>query len=117
MNAQELKILLLEDNVFDVELIKYALRPLTVPFTVTHVTTLEAFSRELAENSPGVVLSDFDLMTFTALDALVEFKAANLPIPFILVTGEQSEEIAVDCIKKGADDYLLKNTLKRLHRQ
>ncbi|MES2767319.1 MAG: PAS domain S-box protein [Bacteroidota bacterium] len=114
MNVQELKILLLEDNVFDVELIKYALRPLPVAFAVTHVATLEAFTHELTENAPDVVLSDFDLMTFTALDALVEFQASKLHIPFILVTGEQSEEIAVDCIKKGADDYLLKNTLKRL---
>jgi PAS domain S-box-containing protein len=114
MNTRELKILLLEDNVFDVELIKYALRPLPMPFTVVHVATLEAFTDELKNNAPDVILSDFDLMTFTALDALAEFQQTKLHIPFILVTGEQSEEIAVDCIKKGADDYLLKNTLKRL---
>lgn len=114
MNVSELKILLLEDNVFDVELIKYALKPLPVAFKVTHVTTLEAFQQELSERAPDLVLSDFDLMTFTALDALAIFQESNLHIPFILVTGEQSEEIAVDCIKKGADDYLLKNTLKRL---
>ena len=51
---------------------------------------------------------------FNAIDALHALKAHKVELPFILVTGSMSEEVAVECIKEGADDYILKSSLKRL---
>src|SRR5207248_486620 len=63
---------------------------------------------------PDAIISDYSLPQFNALEALQILQIHDTPIPFILVTGTQSEQVAVDCIKEGADDYILKSSLKRL---
>jgi PAS domain S-box-containing protein/putative nucleotidyltransferase with HDIG domain len=66
------------------------------------------------DDKPDVILADFSMPQFTALRALNLLKERQLEIPFIVVTGTISEEVAVDCMKQGATDYLLKDRLSRL---
>ena len=63
---------------------------------------------------PDVILSDHSLNRFDSIEALELCQAQQLIIPFILVTGAVSEEFAADCMRRGADDYILKSNLKRL---
>jgi PAS domain S-box-containing protein len=112
--TEELRILLLEDVSDDAELIKRELRKSNLAFSFRCVYRTKDYLRELTEFSPHIVLSDFTLGEFNALDALALLKQHAPSLPFILVTGSQSEEVAVACIKEGADDYILKSSLTRL---
>jgi two-component system sensor histidine kinase UhpB len=69
---------------------------------------------EALRDPPDVVLSDHALPQFSALEALQLLRQHGSDIPFILVTGTQSEEVAAQCLQEGADDYLLKGNLYRL---
>lgn len=112
--TEELRILLLEDVSDDAELIKRELRKGNIAFTSRRVYTSKEYLRELEDFSPHIVISDFTLGEFNALDALALLQQHRPELPFILVTGSQSEEVAVACIKDGADDYILKSSLTRL---
>ncbi len=112
--TKTLRILMLEDVPTDALLIERELRRAKIEFISSCVDTEEGFLRELRAFHPEVVLSDFALPQFDALEALRLLKRERLDLPFILVTGSQSEEVAVSCIKEGADDYILKSSLKRL---
>jgi two-component system, cell cycle sensor histidine kinase and response regulator CckA len=111
---QPLKILLVEDNPADAELITYELKRAEVDHESHCVATKKDFLAELRKTAPDAIISDFSMPQFNALDALHALKAHRVEVPFILVTGSQSEEVAVECIKEGADDYILKSSLKRL---
>ena len=74
----------------------------------------EGFLKELAEFSPDVIISDFSMPQFTALDALRLLNERKMDLPFIVVTGTGSEEVAVACLKEGAYDYVVKENLKKL---
>ena len=112
--SNHLNVLIIEDVPADAELIEYELRKGKVNFEARCVQSEEEFVRELDTNRPDVIVSDFSLPQFDALAALEILRERKLQIPFVLVTGSQSEETAVRCIKKGADDYILKESLKRL---
>ena len=109
-----LRILLIEDNPADAELITYELKRAAVEHESHCVATKKEFLAELRKSPPDAIISDFSMPQFNALDALHALKAHRVDVPFILVTGSQSEEVAVECIKEGADDYILKSSLKRL---
>jgi PAS domain S-box-containing protein len=109
-----LNVLILEDVPADAELIQYELRKAKLNFDARCVESEAEFVRALEADKPDVILSDFSLPQFNALAALEILRERKLQIPFVLVTGSQSEEVAVRCIKKGADDYILKESLKRL---
>jgi len=109
-----LNVLILEDVPADAELIQYELRKAKLNFDARCVESEKEFVRALETQRPDVILSDFSLPQFNALEALEILRERKLHIPFVLVTGSQSEEVAVRCIKKGADDYILKESLKRL---
>jgi len=111
---QELRILLLEDRTEDVELINRVLRKESIHFIHVAVDSKEHFENALNVFKPEVILSDHALPQFNSLDALMMVKHKGLKIPFILVTGTVSEEFAVNCLKLGADDYILKSNLMRL---
>ena len=95
-------------------MIEGELRAARVPFALRRVETWPAFMAELQRRLPDIVLSDFTLPSFSALEALHYLTQHHQEIPFILVTGNRSEEVAVECIREGADDYILKASLKRL---
>jgi len=111
---KELKILILEDVEEDAVLVDYALRKEKFAFTRIRVDTREQFSEALDSFHPDVILSDHSLPQFNSLEALKICQTKKLDIPFILVTGAVSEEFAVNCLKRGADDYVLKTNLSRL---
>src|SRR5262245_43111587 len=111
---KELSILIIEDVPSDAEAIENELRGEHIPFHAQRLETREAFLEALKNSPPDIVLSDFTLPNFNALEALHLLQEQHCDIPFILVTGSRSEEVAVECIKEGADDYILKASLKRL---
>jgi PAS domain S-box-containing protein len=85
-------------------------------FDVEHAVaeSREDFRAALAENNFDVVLADYRLPSWSGLDALVELRRAGKDIPFLLVAGTLGEEVAVECIKQGVNDYVLKDHLSRL---
>lgn len=109
-----LKILMLEDLQDDVGLIERTLRKQGISFTTRRVDTREEFTTALSAFAPDVILSDHALPQFNSLEALHICQELALNVPFILVTGTVSEEFAVNCLKQGADDYVLKSNMVRL---
>lgn len=115
---RHLKILLLEDSADDVDLIERELRQSGIDFSIMTVKRKEEFEKGLREFQPDIILSDHSLPQFNSIEAMKiwkDFQAAHgTAIPFILITGSVSEEFAVQSIKSGAHDYILKDRLKRL---
>jgi two-component system, cell cycle sensor histidine kinase and response regulator CckA len=111
---EETRILILEDVPADAELIERELRRAGILFISCHVHTREAFVKALREFGPEVVLSDYNLPQFSGPEALRLLKQMGSPAPFILITGSLTEEVAVECMKDGAHDYILKTSLTRL---
>lgn len=111
---EKLRILIVEDVATDAELIQMELDVATLQYETERVESKEVFKEKLLLHPPDIILSDYSLPKFTALEALQIRNQININIPFILVTGNQTEEIAVECIKNGADDYVLKSSLTRL---
>ncbi|MEY2410193.1 MAG: hypothetical protein QOF48_2863 [Verrucomicrobiota bacterium] len=109
-----LEILIIEDVPPDAKAIEAELREARIDFRSRRIETRAAFAEELERRRPDIVLSDFTLPSFDALEALRMLKARRPDVPFILITGNRSEEVAVECIHEGADDYILKASLKRL---
>lgn len=112
--GESLRVLILEDVAADAELVQAELRRAAIPFIARCVDTRDAYMCCLSEFAPHIILSDFSMPSFDAMEALHLLKGTSDETPFILVTGSQSEEVAVRCMREGADDYILKSTLKRL---
>jgi len=111
---KEIKILMLEDMEEDAGLIDEVLQADKIVFSRVRVDTREEFTDALKKFRPDVVLSDHSLPSFNSIEALKICHENGLNVPFILVTGTVSEEFAVNCLKRGADDYVLKSNLSRL---
>ncbi|MES2893494.1 MAG: PAS domain S-box protein [Bacteroidota bacterium] len=115
---QQLKILLLEDSEDDADLIQLELRNGGINFTSLVVDTKKDFLSGILYFKPDIVISDHSMPQFNSAEALRIYKSylkeQNLSAPFILVAGTISEDFAVQCIKDGADDYILKDRLQRL---
>jgi PAS domain S-box-containing protein len=113
MNAK-IKILHLEDFPEDAELVEYELHKGNLQFEKRVVDNKEDYEKLLTDFNPDIILSDHSLPSFDSFQALAVLKEKRLDIPFILVTATMSEEFAVDIMKRGADDYILKDRLQRL---
>jgi len=111
---KKLRILLLEDVASDAELTERELRKAKLAFSLERVETKEAFVRELEEFRPHLILGDYKLPTFDGLSALTISQEKCPDIPFIFVSGAIGEELAIETLKKGATDYVLKDHLSRL---
>lgn len=111
---KKLRILHLEDVSSDAELVNFALKRGKLDFERLLVDTREKFINALANFTPDVILSDHSLPSFNSHEALELYHESGLNVPFILITATISEDYAVDIIKKGADDYILKDRLERL---
>jgi two-component system, cell cycle sensor histidine kinase and response regulator CckA len=109
-----LRALILEDSTDDVELLLLHLR--RMGFMVTHsvAENKKQFLAALREKDFDVVLSDYALPGWTGLDAARELRGMGKDTPLLLVTGTLGEEAAVECIKQGVTDYILKDNLQRL---
>ena len=112
--TKPIKVLHLEDKFADAELIKREMRVFPVPFEWLWVSNRSDFEKALDLYLPDIVISDHSLQNFTSIDAFEILKKSKLNIPFILVTATMSEEFAVDMMKIGITDYLLKDRLQRL---
>jgi len=115
---KSLRILLLEDLPDDAVLIERQLRNAGMDFTSLVAEEKTAFETALTSFKPDVILCDHSLPGFNSIEAFQLCKtreeATGVIIPFILVTGNVSEEFAVLSLKAGVDDYILKDRLKRL---
>ncbi len=111
--STSLNLLLLEDSLNDAELILEVLREAGFELTFRRVDSQANYLREL-DQPPDFILSDYSMPQFTAFDALRLMKERGLDIPFIVVSGCIGEDMAVQCMKAGATDYLLKDRLARL---
>lgn len=115
---RKFKILLLEDSPEDVDLIERELKRGGIDFTSVVVRKKDEYEKALYTFDPDVILSDHSLPQFNSIEAMELWKKfqkeKNAAIPFILVTGSVSEEFAVQSIKAGAVDYILKDRLRRL---
>ena len=108
-----LRVLHLEDSELDHELEMAHLRRGGVQVETTRVDSEPAF-RAALEEPWDIVLSDFNVPGFSGLAALDIVKASERPLPFILISGEIGEDVAVAAMRNGASDYLLKANLARL---
>jgi PAS domain S-box-containing protein len=109
-----LKILFVEDLPSDVELAVLELRKEKLKFEHTAVCTREDLIKALNEFKPDLIISDYMMPAFNGLQALKVSKEFDPEIPFILCTGSINEETAVECIKAGATDYIIKEHMTRL---
>lgn len=110
----EIRILLLEDNSTDAELVRHALKQGGLLYSWKHVDNRSAFTHELEGSPPDLILSDFSLPSFDGYTALAIAQQKCPDVPFIFVTGTLGEEVAIETLKKGATDYVLKHRLARL---
>ena len=110
---RELRILLLEDVTTDAELTERELLKANISFAATRVATKEAYLAELT-NNPDIILADFSLPGFSGSEALALAREKCPDIPFVFVSGAIGEERAIESLKQGATDYVLKQRLSRL---
>jgi signal transduction histidine kinase len=114
MDPEPLRILLLEDTDTDAELVERALRRGGLDFVLQRAVAEADFVSALRDFRPDVVLADYRLPSFDGLSALRIVRAASSELPFIVVSGTLGDETAVEVLKLGATDYILKDRLNRL---
>ena len=109
-----LKVLLLDDDPIDAELNIAALQEGGYEVKWQRVDRRETYAQALAQGDFEIVLSDYSLPDFDGLTALKLFLQRGLQLPFVLVSGNIGEEVAIESLKAGATDYVLKSRLERL---
>ncbi|MGD0570212.1 MAG: ATP-binding protein [Candidatus Sulfotelmatobacter sp.] len=109
-----LRALLVEDNPLDATLVLRALYKEGFDVAADVVQDEAAFRSSLCKNPPEVVLADYNLPNWKGMEALAVLRQEGLDIPMILVTGALGDVNAVECIKQGVTDYVLKDGLTRL---
>nr|WP_298719987.1 response regulator [uncultured Steroidobacter sp.] len=108
------RILLLEDSEIDAELAITHLSKSETQSNVRRVSTREDFMREIETGSYDVVLADYSLPDFDGLAALDIVRERHPDMPFIFVSGVVGEEFAINALRRGATDYVMKRGLSRL---
>src|SRR5438067_1650052 len=108
------RVLYVEDNPHDAKLCCRQIEKAGFAIATDIVTTAEEFTTALGTKSYDFVLADYNLPSFSGMEALELLQRDGRDIPFILVTGTVGEETAVECIKRGATDYVLKDRPARL---
>jgi len=111
---QSLRVLILEDDPQDAELMAEMLRRAGHALTVEVTDSPEQFQQQLKQSDFDVILADYNLHGWDARDALEILRQEGKDVPLIVVTGTLGDEAAVECIKQGAADYILKDRLHRL---
>jgi signal transduction histidine kinase len=116
LRPSSLNILHLEDSELDHQLVCHALRKEALPFQITRVDALDSFSQQITSQTFDIVLADYRLPGFTALDAWNVLQDSSVRLPFILLSGAIGESAAVAAIQLGISDYLPKDDLHKLAR-
>jgi signal transduction histidine kinase len=109
-----LRVLIVEDSEDDAFLVLRELRKGGYEPLALRVETAEAMQAALAEQKWDMIISDYVLPRFSGLDALHVLKQSGQDLPFIVISGNIGEDIAVGAMKAGAHDYILKGNLTRL---
>jgi PAS domain S-box-containing protein len=109
-----LEVLLIEDSVLDAQLIEAELAEAGFAFRLTRVDDHEGLSGALAGTRYDLILSDYNVPGFSGLAALTAARLASPETPFLFVSGALGEDRAIDLLKRGATDYVLKDRLDRL---
>jgi len=112
--ARRLRVLVVEDDPSDAELVLHALETGGIEADRDVVQTPEEFMQCIGKNNYAVVLSDYNLLEWNGLETVEILRREGLDVPVILVSGALGEVKAVECIKQGAADYVLKDHLHRL---
>ncbi|HKB73426.1 MAG TPA: response regulator, partial [Burkholderiales bacterium] len=112
--TERLRILLVEDVADDAELALLELGRAGLHADQRVVDNEKSFVDALREFKPDVILSDFSMPGFDGMAALARARDICPDTPFIFVSGTIGEESAIDAVKSGATDYVLKNNLVRL---
>ena len=110
----QLRLLILEDSEIDAALILRELERGGFGLVTTRVETRADFARELKHFQPGIVLADYKLPTFDGARALAMARESCPNVPVIVISGAVGEETAVELLKNGATDFVLKDRLGRL---
>jgi two-component system sensor histidine kinase UhpB len=109
-----IRILMMEDSALDIAVILKTLSGLPFETEYTITNSAKEYVEKLNQQDYDLILCDYQLPDFDAVKALRARNQKNSSIPFILVTGAVSEEVAILVLKEGADDYILKDRLQRL---
>jgi two-component system, cell cycle sensor histidine kinase and response regulator CckA len=112
--SRPLRVLMVEDSPADAELLLHELSKSDYDVTSIRVDTGDGLRQALGGHSWDIVVSDYSMPAFTAPDALRILAESGLDIPFIIVSGTIGEETAVNSLKAGACDFLVKGRLTRL---
>ena len=109
-----LRLLLLEDNPLDADLILTTLERAGIHHDSVRVDNREDFVNAIKNHGFDLILADFSLPSFDGLSALEIARSRHKDLPFIFVSGAIGEEVAIESLRKGATDYVLKQRLSRL---
>ena len=110
----KIKILFVEDLPSDVEIARRALKRENINFVDQVVDNEVDYRKAITEFLPDIVISDYSMPSFDGMSALKILMSAGKNIPFIMLTGSMNKETAVECMKAGADDYVIKEHMHRL---
>jgi len=110
----KLRVLVVEDEPADVELVLRALRQAGFEASGDVAQTAEEFTDLVRRNSYDVILADYKLPNWNGMESVEALRREGLDVPVIVVSGSLGELTAVECIKQGAADYVLKDHLARL---
>ena len=113
MNSRS-HLLYLEDDLVDLELLQGALQADGLACDITRVDTERGFLAALQQDGVDLILADYTLPSFDGLSALRMARQQRPDLPFIFVSGSMGEETAIEALKTGATDYVLKTRLSRL---
>src|SRR6266481_4566611 len=105
---------MLEDDAADAELTRFTLRKGGLHFSVVRVDSKKEFLNELEQRPPALILSDYSLPGFDGNEALTLARQKCPETPFIFVTVTMGEEVAIETLKSGTTDYVLKTLLSLL---
>jgi PAS domain S-box-containing protein len=109
-----MRILILEDNPYDVALMEKEIEMAGIAFNSKMVSSEKTFLDALDEFKPDIILGDFNLPSYDGISALEKVQEKHPNIPFIFVSGTVGDEFAVELMKKGAIDYVIKSNLPKL---
>ncbi|HEX2583993.1 MAG TPA: response regulator, partial [Steroidobacteraceae bacterium] len=109
-----LHIVILEDSAVDAELMEMELRKGGVMARCSRVETAKEFTHVMDTDTVDLILADYTLPEFDGLSALSMLRSRFPDVPFIFVSGSLGEERAIEALKSGATDYVLKERLQRL---
>ena len=109
-----LRLLIVEDSEDDALLAVHELRRADYDVRFERVETAAAMAAALKEREWDLVIADYSLPQFSGIAALELLKSTGLDIPFVIISGSIGEDLAVDVMKSGAHDYMMKGNIKRL---